>query len=69
MVYVAKGPKFVHKRHLNRIKKRHSNIEENNRPKEELMDTMFDTFDMSSPQTAPEVKRLPKRKQRAIEMI
>ena len=33
MVYLVKGPKYVHKRHSNQIKN-DTNVEENNRPAE-----------------------------------
>ena len=50
MVYLVKGPKFVHKRHLKQIeKKKLSNLKENNHPEEEAMDIMFDTFNMPAP--------------------
>ena len=68
MVYLIKGPKFEHKKHLNQIKKeQHSKVEENNRPEEEPMDIMFDTFDMTAPQT--EVRRQSKRKRRATKIM
>ena len=69
MVYLVKGPKFVHKRYLNQIKKGHSNVEKNNHPEEEPMDIMFDTFDMPVPQTSPEVRRQSKRKRIAMEIM
>ena len=71
MVYLVKGQKFVHKRHQkpDLKKKRHSNVEENNRADEEPIDIMFNTFDMPAPQTAPEVRRQSKRKQIATEIM
>ena len=47
-------------------KKPHWNVKEKNRPVEEPMDI---TFDMPAPQTAPEVRSQPKRKQRATKIM
>ena len=57
MIYLVKRLKFVYNRHLNQIKKQHSNVEKNNCSEEEPMDIIFDTFNMLAPQTAPEVRR------------
>ena len=63
MVYLVKGPKFVHRRHLNQIKKkRHSNIEENNRPEEKPMGIIFDTFDMLATPNSSKSKEIVKKK-------
>ena len=56
MTYLVKGPKMVHKRHLNQTKSRHTH-EENDTPVDvEPMEVLFDTFDVPIPQKAPETK-------------
>ena len=68
MIYIIKGPRFNHKRHLNQIRKWYSNIVENNPREEDLMDVVFDTFEVPKPQTAPEPKRS-KRKREITDLI
>ena len=47
MIYLTKGPKTVHKRHLNQTKSRHTD-EGNNAPVNvEPMKVFLDTFDVS----------------------
>ena len=56
IIYIIKGPRFTHKRHLNQIRKRYSNTVENHPREEDPMDVMFDTFEVPIPQTATEQK-------------
>ena len=63
MIYIIKGPGFSHKRHLNQIKKQHSNTVENNPREEDPMDLVFDTFEVPIPQTAPEQRRSKRRRE------
>ena len=53
MVYIIQGPQFSHKRHLNQIRKWLLD-DTNSTPQEEVMDTIYDTFDIQIPQAAPE---------------
>ena len=46
MIYIIKGSRFTHKRHLNQIRKRYSNNIENNPRYEDLVDGVFDTFEV-----------------------
>ena len=72
VIYLAKGPKIVHKRHLNQIKSRYID-EENDTPVDvELMEVLFSTFDVPIPRKAPDAKikkRQSKRKRRDTEKI
>jgi hypothetical protein len=68
MVYMIKGPDFVHKRHTNQIRKRYANSELTRSPGEDIMDTVFDTFQVPIPDTAPENRRS-KRKRKSTELI
>ena len=62
MIYIIKGPQFTHERHLNQIKKRLSDDADSGPPEEkEVMDVIYDTFDMPILQAVPEQRRL-KRK-------
>ena len=69
MVYIIDGPKFSHKRHLNQLRKRWSDDINTGPPEqEETMDVIFDTFDLPSPQSAPE-RRQSNRKRKRTELI
>ena len=68
MIYIIKGPRFTHKRHLNQIKKRYSNTIENKPREEDPIDVAFDTFEVPMPQTALE-QRKSKRKREITDLI
>lgn len=56
VIYIIQGPKFLHKRHLNQTRKRL--LEDSNglpQEEEEVMDTIFDTFNMQRPQAISEL--------------
>lgn len=58
VIYIIQGPKFSHKRHLNQIRKRL--LEDSNglpQEEEEVMDTIFDTFNMQRPQAISEPRK------------
>ena len=67
MVYIVQGPQFSHKRHLNQIGKRLSD-DTDSTPQEEVMDTIYDTFDIQTPQAVPE-RRRSKRKRKSPDPI
>ena len=64
MVYIVEGPKYTHKRPQNQLQKRRWN-DSNDVPQteEELIDTIFDMFDLDPPQSTSE-KRRPGRKRK-----
>ena len=69
MVYIIQGPKFSHKRHLNQLRKRLSdNTDSASQEEEEIIDTIYDTFDIEIPQAAPE-PRQSKRKRKLTDLI
>ena len=72
MIHLVKGPKTVHKMHLNQTKSRHID-EENDTPIDvEAIEVLFDTFDVPIPWKDPEAKiqkRQSKRKRRDTERI
>ena len=57
MIYIIKGSRFTHKKHLNQIRKRYSNTVENNPWEEDPMDIVFDTFAVPIPQMASKQRR------------
>lgn len=57
MVYIVEGPKFTHKRHQNQLQKRRTNESDDVPTMEELIDTIFDMFDLDPPQAIPEKRR------------
>ena len=68
MIYIIKGLQFTHKRHLNQIRKRLLDDADNGPTEEkEVMDVIYDTFDMLIPQAAPEQRRL-KRKRKIMDV-
>ena len=69
MVYIINGPKFSHKRHLNQLRKWWSdNINCDSPEQEETTDVIFYTFDLPSPQPAPE-RCLSYRKRKKTELF
>ena len=59
MIYIIKGPQFTHKRHSNQIRKRLLDDTDSSPPEEkEVVDVIYDTFDMPILQAAPEQHRL-----------
>ena len=63
MLYIVKGPQFIHKRHLNQLRKRQSDEADSGPPEETVMDVIYDTFDIPTPLAAPEM-RCSKRKRK-----
>ena len=54
IIYIIKGPQFTQQRHLNQITKRLSDDSDSGPPEEkEVMDVIYDTFDIPIPQTTP----------------
>ena len=68
MVYMIQGPEFIHKRHINQIRRRFTSCEENSAPEEDIIDVVFDTFEVPIPETAPE-SRKSKRKRKTTDFI
>ena len=64
VVYLVKGPRFVHKRHTNQIRKRYFDDVMNNPPEEETIDVMFDTFDLPKPEVVQEQRRSTRKRKR-----
>ena len=64
MVYIAEGPKYTHKRHQNQLQKRRlNNSNDVPQTEDELIDTIFDMFDLDPPQSTLEIRR-PGRKRK-----
>ena len=57
MVYIVEGPHFTHKKHLNQLRKRASDDSSETPPEQEIMDLLYDTFDLEAPQTSTEQRR------------
>ena len=58
MVYIVEGPKYTHKRHQNQLQKRRLNESDDvPQTEEEPIDTIFDMFDLDTPQSTPEKRR------------
>ena len=69
MINIIKGPQFTHQRHLNQNRKRLSDDADSGPPEEkEVMDVIYDTFDMPKPQAVPEQRCL-KRKRKMTDFI
>ena len=67
MMYFAKGPKMVYKKHLNASKSRYIDEEIDTPVDVELMKVPFGTFDVPIPRKDPEAKR--QKRQRGKEWI
>ena len=58
MVYMVEGPHATHKKHLNQIRKCTSDKSSETLPKEEeMLDLLYDAFDLEPPQTRTEIRR------------
>ena len=58
MIYIIKVPQFIHKRHLNQIRKRLTDDADSSPAEEkEVMDVLYDTSDTTIPQAASEQRR------------
>ena len=69
MIYIIKGLKFTLKKHLNIIRKRMSDDADTGPPEEkEVMDVIYNTFDIPISQVALEQRRL-KRKRKMMDFI
>ena len=67
MVYIIQGQKNAHKRHLNQIRKCHNDpVKTPNQ--EDVIDILYDTFDLDTPQAAPQ-RRRSARKRKSPELI
>ena len=57
MVYRVEGPHAMHKKHLNQIRKRTLDGSSETPPEqEEMLDLLYDAFDLEPPQTSPEIR-------------
>ena len=58
MVYIVEGPQYTLKRHLNQLRKRISDsTDEAPLEQEDVMDPIYDTFDLEIPQAVPQHRR------------
>ena len=55
MVYIVEGPHTTHKKLLNQIRKRTSDESSETLPEEEMLDLLYDAFDLEHPQTNTEI--------------
>ena len=62
MVYIVEGPHAMHKKHLNQIRKRTSDESNETPPEEEMLDLLYDAFDLEPPQTITEIRRSGRKK-------
>ena len=63
MVYLIEGPTFIHKKHANQIRKRYT--EDDVQPpaeQEEIMDQLYDSFDLEPPRAVGQRRSSRKRK-------
>ena len=63
MVYLIEGPTFIHKKHANQIRKRYT--EDDVQPpaeQEEIMDQVYDSFDLEPPRAVGQRRSSRKRK-------
>ena len=67
MVYMVKGPRFIHKRQVNQLLRRYTFSNGNSSP-EEVMDMVFDTFELPIPTTIPEERRS-QRKRKSTDLL
>ena len=57
MVYIVDGPKYTHKSYQNQLQKGHLNDSNDvSQIEEEPIDTIFDMFDLDTPQPTPEIR-------------
>lgn len=68
MIFMVQGPKFIHKRHVNQIRKRYESVVDRDPIEDDTMDVVFDTFDVPIPQSVPELKKH-KRKRKFTEPL
>ena len=68
MIYMVQGPKFIHKRYVNQIRKRYESVVDKDSIEDDTMDVIFDTFEVPIPQSVPELRR-PKRKRKFTEPL
>ena len=55
MVYIVRGPKYIHKRHQNQLRKHHLNDSDDvSQTEEEPIDTIFNMIDLDPPQSTTE---------------
>ena len=58
MVYMVEGPHVTQKKHLNQIRKCISDESSETPPEEEeMLDLLYDAFDLEPPQTSTEIRR------------
>ena len=64
MLYMIKGPKFIHERHVKQMRKRYPDAVRDNPPAEDILDIVFDTFEIPAPvpKIAQETRRPKKEK-------
>ena len=67
-MYIVKGPQFMHKRHLNQLRRCISNEADSGPLEETVMDVIYDTFNIPTPLVAPEICHS-KRKRKAMDLI
>ena len=64
MIYLIEGPTYIHKKHSNQIRKRYTEDEVQPPEQEEIMDQLYDSFDLEQPKTVG-----PRRSSRKRKMI
>ena len=67
MIYIIKCRQFIHKRHLNQVRKRLTD-EADSGSDETVMDVIYDTFDIPTTLAASEMSRS-KRKRKATDLF
>ena len=68
MIYIIKGPQFTHKRHLNQLRERLTDVAGSGPSEGTVIDVIYDTFNIRTPLVAPEM-HCSKRKRKATDLI
>lgn len=69
MIYIVKGKKFTHKRHINQLKKRSTEESEETPQVEEELFELYDTFDLQVPQTEQKQRRSGRKRKATKQFI
>ena len=62
MVYMVEGPHATHKKYLNQIHKRTSDESSETSSEEEMLDLLYDAFDLEPFQTSTEIRRFSRKR-------